>query len=88
MREEKDFFDVNLACDDSQIQAHKVILSVSLFPIFPKCFSPEAAPAPPVVPKGGEVQGVPERSQLHVNRQLMWLKKNSIPSWLLPKTSV
>merc|ERR1712168_741723 len=26
-REEKDFFDVTLACDDSQIQAHKVILS-------------------------------------------------------------
>ena len=27
IREEKDFFDVTLACDDSQIQAHKVILS-------------------------------------------------------------
>eukprot|EP00092_Neocalanus_flemingeri_P083269 GFUD01104485.1.p1 GENE.GFUD01104485.1~~GFUD01104485.1.p1 ORF type:complete len:350 (-),score=73.99 GFUD01104485.1:271-1320(-) len=27
LREEKDFFDVTLACDDSQIQAHKVILS-------------------------------------------------------------
>jgi BTB/POZ domain len=24
LREEKDFFDVTLACDDSQIQAHKV----------------------------------------------------------------
>ena len=29
LREEKDFFDVTLACDDSQIQAHKVILSAS-----------------------------------------------------------
>ena len=27
LREEKDFFDVTLACDDSQIDAHKVILS-------------------------------------------------------------
>ena len=27
LREDKDFFDVTLACDDSQIQAHKVILS-------------------------------------------------------------
>merc|ERR1712096_483791 len=27
LREEKDFFDVTLACDDSQIKAHKVILS-------------------------------------------------------------
>jgi len=27
LREEKDFFDVTLACDDSQLSAHKVILS-------------------------------------------------------------
>merc|ERR1719328_223783 len=27
LREEKDFFDVTLACDDSQVSAHKVILS-------------------------------------------------------------
>jgi len=27
LRDEKDFFDVTLACDDSQLQAHKVILS-------------------------------------------------------------
>jgi len=27
LREEKDFFDVTLACDDSQIEAHKVIIS-------------------------------------------------------------
>jgi len=27
LREEKDFFDVTLACDDKQVQAHKVILS-------------------------------------------------------------
>merc|ERR1711983_441096 len=27
IREDKDFFDVTLACDDDQIQAHKVILS-------------------------------------------------------------
>jgi hypothetical protein len=27
LREEKDFFDITLAVDDSQIQAHKVILS-------------------------------------------------------------
>ena len=28
LRDDKDFFDVTLACDDDQIQAHKVILSV------------------------------------------------------------
>merc|ERR1711936_1236368 len=27
IREDKDFFDVTLACDDDQLQAHKVILS-------------------------------------------------------------
>ena len=27
IRDDKDFFDVTLACDDDQIQAHKVILS-------------------------------------------------------------
>ena len=27
LREDKDFFDITLACDDEQIQAHKVILS-------------------------------------------------------------
>ena len=27
LKEDKDFFDVTLACDESQIQAHKVILS-------------------------------------------------------------
>ena len=27
LRDDKDFFDVTLACDDEQIQAHKVILS-------------------------------------------------------------
>ena len=27
LREDKDFFDVTLACDDEQIEAHKVILS-------------------------------------------------------------
>ena len=27
LREDKDFFDVTLACDDNQLQAHKVILS-------------------------------------------------------------
>ena len=27
LREDKDFFDVTLACDDEQIQAHKVILA-------------------------------------------------------------
>jgi hypothetical protein len=33
LREEKDFFDVTLACEDSQVQAHKVILS-SCSPFF------------------------------------------------------
>ena len=27
LRDDKDFFDVTLACDDEQIQAHKVILA-------------------------------------------------------------
>ena len=28
LKEDKDFYDVTLACDDDQIQAHKVIYSV------------------------------------------------------------
>ena len=35
IREEKDFFDVTLACEDEQIQAHKVILS-ACSPFFKK----------------------------------------------------
>ena len=27
LRDDKDFFDVTLACDDEQIQAHKLIIS-------------------------------------------------------------
>ena len=27
LRDDKDFFDVTLACDDEQVQAHKIILS-------------------------------------------------------------
>ena len=29
LREDQEFFDVTLACDEDQIQAHKVILSMS-----------------------------------------------------------
>ena len=36
LREDKDFFDVTLACDDEQIQAHKVILS-ACSPFFEPC---------------------------------------------------
>ena len=34
LRDDKDFFDVTLACDDEQIQAHKVI---SLLTILQSC---------------------------------------------------
>ena len=37
MREQRDFFDVTLACDDEQIQAHKVILS-AYSPFFKNIF--------------------------------------------------
>ena len=35
LRDDKDFFDVTLACDDEQIHAHKVILS-ACSPFFQK----------------------------------------------------
>ena len=31
LRDDKDFFDVTLACDDEQLQAHKVILSACTY---------------------------------------------------------
>jgi len=42
LREDKDFFDVTLACDDEQIQAHKVILSAcfTFLPLYSKAESP------------------------------------------------
>ena len=45
LREDKDFFDVTLACDDEQIQAHKVILS-ACSPFFRKVLrkNPHAHP--------------------------------------------
>ena len=33
IRDEKDFFDVTLACEDEQVQAHKVILSACIYKI-------------------------------------------------------
>jgi hypothetical protein len=36
LRDDKDFFDVTLACDDEQLQAHKVILS-ACSPFFGHC---------------------------------------------------
>lgn len=48
LREEKEFFDVTLACENEQIEAHKVILSsCSLF--FRKHPKEEPAFAPPAV---------------------------------------
>jgi len=38
LREEKDFFDITLAVDDSQVQAHKVILS-ACSPFFRELFT-------------------------------------------------
>ena len=72
LSEEKDFFDVTLACDDSQIQAHKVILSAcSPFFLFPLLY----------------LKGVKYKELLSVLNfmyieRLMWLKKNSIPLFL------
>ena len=45
LREDKDFFDVTLACDDEQIEAHKVILS-ACSPFFRKVLrkNPHAHP--------------------------------------------
>ena len=36
LSEEKDFFDAALACGDSQVQAHKVIVSACSFPLLQK----------------------------------------------------
>jgi hypothetical protein len=72
LSEEKDFFDVTLACDDSQIQAHKVILSAcSPFFLFPLLY----------------LKGVKYKELLSVLNfmyieRLMWLRKNSIPLFL------
>ena len=51
LREDKDFFDVTLACDDEQIQAHKVILS-ACSPFFHKILHKNPHPHPLLYLKG------------------------------------
>ena len=43
IRDEKDFFDVTLACDDEQVQAHKLILS-ACSPFFRKLLKTNSLP--------------------------------------------
>ena len=64
IRDDKDFFDVTLACDDDQIQAHKVIPS-ACNPLFQKCPVPKPSPAPP--PGGYEVHRPPVSPELYVS---------------------
>jgi hypothetical protein len=51
LREDKDFFDVTLACDDDQIQAHKVILS-ACSPFFKSILKRNSHPHPLIYLKG------------------------------------
>jgi len=51
LREDKDFFDVTLACDDEQIQAHKVILS-ACSPFFRNILHKNPHPHPLLYLKG------------------------------------
>ena len=51
LREDKDFFDVTIACDDEQIQAHKVILS-ACSPFFHKILHKNPHPHPLLYLKG------------------------------------
>ena len=52
IREEKDFFDVTLACDDdSQIQAHKVIIA-ACSPFFRNILRKNSHPSPLLYLKG------------------------------------
>jgi len=51
LRDDKDFFDVTLACEDEQIQAHKVILS-ACSPFFRNILRRNAHPAPLLFLKG------------------------------------
>jgi len=55
LREEKDFFDVTLACDDSQMQAHKVILS-ACSPFFRTILRHNPHPHPLLYLKGVKYQ--------------------------------
>merc|ERR1719430_2394797 len=51
IREEKDFFDVTLACGDEQIKAHKVILS-ACSPFFKNILKRNSHPNPLLYLKG------------------------------------
>ena len=51
LREDKDFFDVTLACDDEQISAHKVILS-ACSPFFRNVLRRNSHPNPLLYLKG------------------------------------
>ena len=55
LREEKDFFDVTLACEDSQMQAHKVILS-ACSPFFRTILRHNPHPHPLLYLKGVKYQ--------------------------------
>jgi hypothetical protein len=57
LREEKDFFDVSLVCDDFQIQAHKVILS-ACSPFFRTILQRNPHPHPLIYIKGVEYKEI------------------------------
>jgi hypothetical protein len=67
LREDKDFFNVTLACDDEQIQAHNVILS-ACSPYFKNILCGNPHQHPLFLPEGREVHRTSVRAQLHVSQ--------------------
>ena len=86
LREDKDFFDVILACADGQIQAHKLILSAcSTF--FRTILRRNKHEHPLVYLKGSSILTWCLSSTLCTTGRSTWLRKNSAHFWLLLKNS-
>ena len=82
LRDEKDFFDVTIACEDEQIQEHKVILS-ACSPYFPKHFEEKSSPIPAAFSDRSKVHRSSVSPQLHVS----WRRESSTErSKLIPRS--
>ena len=85
LRDDKDFFDITLACDDEQIQAHKVILS-ACSPFFRNVLRRNPHQHPLLYLKGVKYTDLQSVLNFMYHGEVMLPKKSLTPSLLLLRT--
>ena len=86
IREEKDFFDVTLACDDSQVEAHKVILA-ACSPWFRNILRRNPHQHPLLYLKGVKYKELVCVLNFMYQGRSTWPKRSSTASSRLPRSS-